>query len=46
VLDLDSNELLLVLGLDAYGTHRIIIRIFRDGRSHGGRVLVSKAAMP
>jgi len=45
-LDLDSNELLLVLGLDAYGAHRIVFRVFGDERSHGGRLHVSKAAMP
>ena len=45
-LDLDSNELLLVLGLDAHSAHRIIVRVFGDERSHGGTVHVSKAAMP
>ena len=33
-LDLDSNELLLVLGLDAHSAHRIVVRVFRDKRSH------------
>jgi len=46
VLDLDSNQLLLVLGLDAHGAHRIIVRIFGDERSHGGWVHVSQAPMP
>jgi len=45
-LDLDSNELLLVLGLDAHGAHRVVVHVFRHERSHGGRVHVSKAAMP
>ena len=44
-LDLDSNELLLVLGLDAHCAHRIVIRVFGDERSHGGRLHVSKALM-
>jgi len=29
-LDHDSNEPLLVLGLDAHGAHRIVIRVFGD----------------
>jgi hypothetical protein len=44
-LDLDSNEHLLVLGLDAHGAHRVVVHIFGDERSHGGRVHVSKAPM-
>jgi len=45
-LDLDSDELLLVLGLDAHCAHRIIVRVFGDETSHRGRVHVRKAAMP
>jgi hypothetical protein len=44
-LELDSNELLLVLGLDAHGAHQIVVRVFGDERSHAVRVHVSKAAM-
>jgi hypothetical protein len=45
-LDLDSNELLLVLGSDAHGAHQIVVRVFGDERSHRGRLHVSKAPMP
>ena len=45
-LDLNTNELLLVLGLDAHGAHRIVVHVFGDERSHGGRLHVSKAPMP
>lgn len=45
-LDLDSNELLRVLGLDAHGAHSIIVHVFRDERLHGGGVHVGNAAMP
>ena len=45
-LDLDSNELLLVLGLDAYSQHRVVFHVFGDKRWHGGRLHVSKTLMP
>jgi hypothetical protein len=45
-LDLDQNGLLLELGLDADGAHRIVVCVFRDERSHRGRLHVSKAHMP
>ena len=45
VLRLDSNELLLVLGLDAHRAHKIVVRVFRDERLHGGRVYVSMEEM-
>ena len=45
-LGLDSKDLLLVLGLDAHGAHRIVVRVFGDERSHRGRLHVSKAPMP
>jgi hypothetical protein len=39
VLDLDSNERLFVLDLDAYGAHRIIVRILSsDPDGPGGPV--------
>jgi len=46
VLNLDSNELLLVLGLDGHRAHRIIVQVFGDERSHRGRVHMSNAAIP
>jgi hypothetical protein len=45
-LDLDSNALLLVFGLDTHGAHRIVVRVFGDEGSLGARVHVSKASIP
>jgi len=45
-LEHDSNKHLLVVGLDAHGAHRIVVRIFGDDRSHGSRLPVRRAQMP
>jgi len=45
-LDLALNELLLVLGLNTHGAHRVVVRIFGDERSHERRVNVSTAPKP
>lgn len=46
VLDLNSNELLLLLGFDAMRAHGVITREFGSERSYGNRVHVSEVAMP